>query len=144
MTLKAYRDGLTIRERLAKTDPSNADWQRDLLLTYNNVGFVLQVQGNLPEALKAYRDSLTIRERLANVDPGNTGWQGDLASSYNNVGVVLRAQGNLTDALKAYRDGLTIRERAWPKSIPAMPVGSANFRFPTTMSASYSRCRAIR
>ena len=28
--LQSYRDSLAIRERLAKSDPGNAGWQRDL------------------------------------------------------------------------------------------------------------------
>ena len=58
--LKAYRDSLAILERLAKADPANAGWQRDLSVSYGKVGDVLKAQGNLPEALKAYRDSLAI------------------------------------------------------------------------------------
>ena len=58
--LKAYRDSLAIAERLAKADPGNAGWQRDLSVSYEKVGDVLMDQGNLPEALKAYRDSLAI------------------------------------------------------------------------------------
>ena len=27
--LKSYQDGLAIRDRLAKSDPNNAEWQRD-------------------------------------------------------------------------------------------------------------------
>jgi tetratricopeptide (TPR) repeat protein len=50
--LEAYRDALTIRERLAKTDPGNTSWQSDLASAYNLVGNVLRAQGNLPEALK--------------------------------------------------------------------------------------------
>ncbi len=87
--LKAYRDSLAIGERLAKADPGNAGWQRDLSVSYDKVGDVLVAQGNLPEALKAYRDSLAIRERLAKADPGNAGWQRDLSVSYNKVGDVL-------------------------------------------------------
>ena len=41
-------------ERLAKADPSNAGWQRDLSVSYESVGDVLVAQGNLPEALKSY------------------------------------------------------------------------------------------
>ncbi len=80
--LKAYRDSLAIAERLAKADPGNAGWQRDLSVSYDKVGDVLVAQGTLPEALKAYRDSLAIRERLAKADPGNAGWQVDVAFSY--------------------------------------------------------------
>ena len=70
--LKAYRDSLAIRERLAAADPSNTQWQRDLSVSYNRVGDVLKAQGKLEEALKAYRDSLAIIERLAAADPSNT------------------------------------------------------------------------
>ena len=67
-------------------DPDNADWQRDLSVSYNKVGDVLVEQGNLTEALKSHRDSLTIAERLAKADPNNAGWQRDLSVSYNKVG----------------------------------------------------------
>jgi tetratricopeptide (TPR) repeat protein len=109
--LTSYRDSLAIAERLAKADPGDAQRQRDLSLSYDNVGDVLEAQGNLPDALTSYRDSLAIAERLANDDPGDAQRQRDLSLSYDNVGDVLEAQGNSPDALKAYRDGLGIRER---------------------------------
>ena len=46
--LTSYQASLTIRERLAKSDPGNADWQRDLSASYDNVGDVQVAQGNLP------------------------------------------------------------------------------------------------
>ena len=52
--LKAFGDGLGIRDRLAKADPGNAGWQRDLSVSYDRIGDVLVAQGNLPEALKSY------------------------------------------------------------------------------------------
>jgi tetratricopeptide (TPR) repeat protein len=36
--LKSFRDGLAIRERLAKADPNNAGWQRDLQFTIGRIG----------------------------------------------------------------------------------------------------------
>ena len=48
------------RERLAKSDPGNAGWQRDLSVSYDKVGDVQVAQGDLPAALKSYRDSLAI------------------------------------------------------------------------------------
>jgi tetratricopeptide (TPR) repeat protein len=109
--LKAFRVSLVICERLAKQDPDNAGWQRDLSVSFNKVGDVLRDQGQLAEALKAFRDSLAIRERLAKQDPDNFGWQRDLSVSFNKIGDVLRAQGQLAEALKAYRDSLAIFER---------------------------------
>ena len=80
--LKSYRDSLVIADRLAKSDPGNAGWQRDLSVSYDKVGDVQVAQGDLAGALTSYRDSLVIRDRLAKSDPGNAGWQRDL------VGVV--------------------------------------------------------
>ncbi len=109
--LDAYQSGKKIAEAVARSQPDNAGWQRDLSVSYNKVGDVLVAQGQLADALKAYRDSLAIAERLAKDDPQNAGWQRDLSVSYNKVGDVLVAQGQLADALKAYRDSLAIRER---------------------------------
>ena len=109
--LKSYRDGLAIIERLAQSDPGNAGWQRDLSVSYNDVGDVQVAQGDLTGALKSYRDGLAIAERLAQSDPGNAGWQRDLSVSYNKVGDVQVAQGDLAGALKSYRDSLAIAER---------------------------------
>src|SRR5262249_7457382 len=67
--LQSFRDGLAIRERLAKADPDNAGWQRDLSVSYNKIGEVLGAQGNLPEALNAFLDGFAIRDCLANVRP---------------------------------------------------------------------------
>ncbi|MGO9602038.1 MAG: tetratricopeptide repeat protein [Candidatus Binataceae bacterium] len=106
----AYRDSLAIAERLAKADPDNSGWQRDLAFSYNKVGNVLVAQGKLVDADTAYRDSLAVRQRLAKADPGNAGWQRDLAFSYNKVGNVLVAQGKLTEADAAYRESLAVRE----------------------------------
>ena len=70
--LKSFRDGLAVRERLTKVEPTNAGWQRDLWMSYNKVGDALVHQDNLAEALKSFRDGLAIGERLANADPTNT------------------------------------------------------------------------
>ena len=109
--LQAYRDSLAMSERLAKAEPDNADWQRNLSVSYNKIGTVQQAQGDLTKAVQAYRDGLAIQERLAQADPGNAGWQRDLTVSYNKIGDVQQAQGHLPEALQAYRDGLVIRER---------------------------------
>ena len=109
--LKSYRDSLAIRERLAASDRSNTDWQRDLSVAYGNIANVLAAQDKLDEALKSYGDSLAIRERLAASDRSNTSWQSDLSLSYNKVGAVLVGQDKLDEAFKSYRDGLAIAER---------------------------------
>ncbi len=109
--LTTYRASLGIADRLAKVDPGNAGWQRDLSISQEKIGDVLVAQGNLPEALAAYRASLGIADRLAKADPGNAGWLRDLSVAHNKIGDVLIAQGNLPEALTAYRASLAIRDR---------------------------------
>ena len=106
--LKSYRDSLAIRDRLAKSDPGNAGWQRDLSVSYNKVGDVQVAQGDLAGALKSYRDSLAIRDRLAKSDPGNAGWQRDLAISYAKLASVYLAQNDDARGREALEAGRAI------------------------------------
>ena len=84
--LAAYQAGLAIREGLAKRDPANTQWQRDLSVSNNKIGDVLVAQGDGPGALAAYQAGLTIRESLAKRDPANTQWQVDVAISCAKLG----------------------------------------------------------
>jgi tetratricopeptide (TPR) repeat protein len=129
--LQAYRQGLAIAERLAKADPSNTRWLRDLSASYNRVGNVLRAQGNLAEALQAYRDGLDAAERLTKADPSNTLWQHDLAVSYDKVGSVLLAQGKVAEALQSYGENLAILKRL-AKADPS------NAEWQRDLSVSYS------
>ena len=51
--LGSYRVSLAIVERLARADPGNAAWQRDLSVFHNKIGDVLVAQGYLVDALAA-------------------------------------------------------------------------------------------
>jgi hypothetical protein len=72
--MSSYQTALAIAERLAKADPGNAEWQRDLSVSHDNIGDVQQAQGDLAAALSSYQ-----------ADPGNAGWQRDLALTYGRV-----------------------------------------------------------
>ena len=109
--LKSFRDSLAIADRLAKADPSNAGWQRDLSVAYERVGDVLVAQGNLTRRSNPTATASQLQTALAKTDPSNAGWQRDLSVSYSNVGDVLKARGELAEALKSYRDALAIRDR---------------------------------
>jgi len=119
--LKAFRDSLTIRESLAKADPGNAGWQRDVSVSYNKVGDVLVAQGQLPDALKAFRDSLAIRERLAKADPGNAGWQRDLAVSNERVGDMYAQQAEPEQAAAAFKRALGAYEELTSRNPDDVP-----------------------
>ncbi|MEB3155880.1 MAG: tetratricopeptide repeat protein [Cyanobacteriota bacterium] len=108
--LAAYQAALAIAEGLAKRDPANTQWQRDLSVSQEKMGDVLVAQGDGPGALAAYQAALAIREGLAKRDPANTQWQSDLSVSHINMGDVLVAQGDGPAALAAFQAALAIRE----------------------------------
>ena len=109
--LQAYHDSLAIAERLARSDPSNADWQKDLALAHRKLGDVLDTQGNLAEALQTYQDGLAHFCSPGQGRPQQYRLATPSLSLLREGRQLLAEQGNLTDALKTYRDGLTIAER---------------------------------
>jgi tetratricopeptide (TPR) repeat protein len=109
--LATYQGAEAIADRLAKSDPGNADGQRDLSVSYERIGDVQVPQGDLAGALTSYRNSLAIRDRLAKSDAGNALWQRDLSVAHEKVGDVLREEGDFAGALTSYRESLAIRDR---------------------------------
>jgi tetratricopeptide (TPR) repeat protein len=167
--LQSYRDERAILDRLTKSDPNNALWQRDLSVALGKIGDVLLAQGNTDAALASYADDLAIAKRLAERSPDNAGWQRDLAVSYNKLGSAEKAQGNLDQALKSYEQGRDLMQRlveqsrllkgmrlrrshrtatllpsatGWLSRIPTMPTGSAISPSPMAAWGSLWRNRA--
>ena len=95
----AYRSGIEKIGKVAAGHPERPDWQRDLSISHEHIGDVLQRQGDLNAALQAFRNSMTIRQKLAAADPNNAEWQRDLSVSHDNIGDVLQRQGDLNAAL---------------------------------------------
>jgi tetratricopeptide (TPR) repeat protein len=123
----SYRDNLTIQDRLAQSDPGNAQQQRDLYASHTFVGNVREAQGDLAGALKSYRDGFAIIDCLAKSDPGNARWQRELSVSYINIG-----ERDLAGALTSYRDGFAIIDRL-AKSDPS------NLHWQRDLSVSYEK-----
>jgi tetratricopeptide (TPR) repeat protein len=105
---KSYSEGLAIAERLAKSDPGNTEWQRNLSVCFNRIGEVQMNQGNLAAALRSYREGQAIAEGLVQSDPGNAERQRELSAFLDKIGDVETRQGDLPGALKSYRDGHAI------------------------------------
>lgn len=80
--LRSFTESKTIRERLAASDPANAEWQRDLSYScWVIAANVFQPQQRWAEALELMEQSLRIDERLAATDPTNVTWQEDVKVS---------------------------------------------------------------
>jgi eukaryotic-like serine/threonine-protein kinase len=76
--LASYQASLAIAERLAKSDPSNADWQRDVSLSYGRLGKVHAQRGARASALSMFRRGQEIILRLSKQLPDNMALQKDL------------------------------------------------------------------
>ena len=59
--LKAYRDGLAIRKRLAKADVANAAWQADWAASHGKLGQLYVRMGNKAEARRMFERGGAIR-----------------------------------------------------------------------------------
>ena len=123
--LKSFRDGLAISERLAKADPGNAGWQRDLSVSYNKVGDVLVAQGNLAEALKSYP-----RRPRHQRAPGQ-GRPRQCRMAARSLGLLRQGRRRAGGAGQSARGAEILSATAspsasaWPRPTPAMPAGSA-------------------
>ncbi len=98
-------------EVLAAADPHNAEWQRDLSVSWNKVGDVRVARGDLEGAREAYEAALAIMQRLAAADPENTEWQRDLSVSWDRLGDLRLARGDLDGAQEAYEARHAIARR---------------------------------
>ena len=76
--LASYRADLEIAERLSKSDPNNADWQRDLSVSYEKVGDCEEAKGNIIGAVNAYERSLPVAQSLADRFPDYPLFQSDI------------------------------------------------------------------
>ena len=106
--LENYNASFAIRDRLAKADPGNTEWQRNLSVSYSKIGDVLRDQGDLRAALDSFEAAFVIRDRLARANPENAIWQVDLALSYARLGQLHRALGDRAEALRLFKMGRKI------------------------------------
>ncbi|MBY0360684.1 MAG: hypothetical protein K2X45_02155, partial [Phreatobacter sp.] len=97
--------GLVVRQRLAEADPGNAQFQRDLSISWNKIGDLAVAAGDGKAAREAFEKGLAVRQRLAEADPGNAQFQRDLILSH----VKLASCSDQPD--DHYRAALAIVER---------------------------------
>jgi hypothetical protein len=76
---------LAIVERLADSDPSNSQWQRDLSVSHNRIGEILETQGHLAGAIAAHEQGLLIMQSLAARLPDHPEFQRALAASQSQL-----------------------------------------------------------
>ena len=93
----SFRNGLTIRERLAQLDSGNAEWQRDLTVNYSKLASVFKQSSDTANALLALRQGQAILDRLAKLAPDNAKWRNDLAWFNSQIAELTKTESNPVD-----------------------------------------------
>jgi tetratricopeptide (TPR) repeat protein len=107
----SYEAGLALARRLAASQPTSAEAQRDLAVALERTGDAHRALGDLAGAAAAYGEELDLLRRLAAADPTNAVKQRDLAVALERAGDVSVALGELDGARKAYEEELAIARR---------------------------------
>jgi tetratricopeptide (TPR) repeat protein len=105
--LAAYAEARKLSERaLAIHEKALGPDHPDTATSLNNLGYLLDSQGDLAGARPYYERALAIREKAFGLDHPDT------APSLNNLGALLQAQGDLAGARPYHERALAIRETA--------------------------------
>jgi tetratricopeptide (TPR) repeat protein len=78
--LTAYKASLAIDDKLAKADPSNAEWQSDLAASHGRLGQLLVRMGSRAEALEMFHKGRAIVVPLVTAAPDHAQFKASLAN----------------------------------------------------------------
>ena len=95
----------------AEADPANAQFQRDLSVSYNKMGDLAVAAGDGKAAREAFQRSLEVAKKLAEADPANAQFQRDLSVSFEKMGDLLGREGDGEAAQAAYLQALDAYRR---------------------------------
>lgn len=110
---KEYRLGHAIVEQLAKGEPDNPQFQRDLGTSFSNLGEVAQRLGQTQDSLSHYQKALSLRQDIANLNPKDLEAQRLLALSLKWMGDTSLKLNRAEEGLNFYeKSGLIIRSLA--------------------------------
>ena len=145
--LTSYQASLAIMDRLAKSDPGNAAWQRDLAISNDRVGLALFDLGRVEEALNYFNAAVQIgkapdnsefywRRALAKLYMSDAAAAADdaamalkLRPAYPYYAIwlhVARARAGQSDADEMAANGKNVDRSKWPWPIVALFLGLMN------------------
>ena len=96
-----------ILKPLAEADPSSAEKQRDLSISFNKLGEVSVASGDLQSARAYFEDGLGIRRLLAEADPSSAQKQRDIAVSYSKI-ATYQEKASLHEAVENWQKCLDV------------------------------------
>ena len=112
--LDAYEKALAIEEKVYGPEHPT------VAILANNIGQILQAQGDLAGALEWTKRALAIGEKVYGLE------HPDVAIRANNIGTILKAQGDLNGALKWTKRALAIDEKVYGPEHPTVAIRANN------------------
>src|SRR5258708_14471339 len=113
---------------MASHDPTNTDWQRNIVVARNAIGDALAVGNDHKGAVAEFRAALAILEALVARDPANAQWRHDTMIMHQRLA---RELGDTNDAAAAYAEADKARalveqlEKADPDNLTYLADDSA-------------------
>jgi TIR domain len=98
-----WRRSVALLKRLSDAAPENADYARDLSVSYDKLGDLALSGGDPAAARRFYEDGLTIRKRLSDAAPENADSARDLWVSYWRIATMTEQGNDPADALAWWR-----------------------------------------
>ena len=130
--LQSHRKAAALREALVASDPSNRDFQRELLDSYWFIATLLGAQGDITRELQMIREQLAMRRQLAAAEKTDFLDRYNLAATYVYIGSLLMQMGDVRAALDNQKEALKIREE-----LAAVDPNSARAQRALTISYEY-------
>jgi tetratricopeptide (TPR) repeat protein len=93
-----YRQAVTLHRGLSQADPGNVEYRQGLVVTLNNLAFLLLKANRLPEAEASIREGLAVSEGLAREFPNLPRYRGSLADGHYLLGNVLAGSGRVPES----------------------------------------------
>jgi tetratricopeptide (TPR) repeat protein len=108
---RKYTESREIAEREIEEHSANAEWQRNLAISYESLGDADKETDEYTKAADSYQKALTIAERLAAADPRNVQAQHDVIVAQTALAEIETLSGRETEARARYE---RLRDMAAP------------------------------
>jgi tetratricopeptide (TPR) repeat protein len=123
--VECYDKALAIQQRLVEEHPEVREYQRDLALTYNNLGSLQRRRQRLSKAAHCFGQAISLQRQLVDATPDRKDYRSDLAVSCNNLGLVQRGLGLPADAERSFAESLGLQEllvRQHPRNVEFLSI----------------------
>ena len=106
-----YTDQLAADEKLAQLSPADVSEERDVAICQERIGYVLEAQGKMADALTYYEQELKGFENLLLRSSTDGSLRFGLSVAYESVGGVLREEGKPDLALPKLQKAVEVAEQ---------------------------------